>query len=255
MTTPAARPRAGFSGTALKRLACGSMLLDHIGASCLEAGILGPAGVSAAFLSLPAGLSPQLARVYWLDMALRLIGRIAFPIYCFLLVEGFLHTHDVRRYAVRLGLFALLSEVPFDAAFFCTPFTPDYQNVFFTLFLGLVCLMLLRRCEGAGWLGALGRLSAILACGGAAWLLRTDYDFFGVAFIALLYLLRDKPAVRTAAGCAALLWEVTAPLAFWPIHCYNGSRGACTRWEQYAFYAFYPVHLTVLALITNFLLR
>lgn len=255
VSLPARVPRPGLSGTALKRLACLSMLLDHIGASCLEAGILTPNGVALTlFAPPPAGTPAGLQSVYWCDAVLRLIGRLAFPIYCFLLVEGFTHTHSRARYALRLTAFALLSEVPFDAAFFRTLCTPYYQNVYFTLLLGLVCLMLLQRCEGDGFLRALARVGAVLLCGGAALLLHTDYDFFGVAFIALLYLLRGRPRLCTAAGCLALAWEVTAPLAFLPIRAYNGRRGRCPAWEQYAFYLFYPAHLTLLALITNFLL-
>lgn len=256
MSSAAASPSAGLSGTALKRIACVSMLLDHIGASCLESGLLAPAGIYGTWLSLPpAGLSAGLTAVYWADIVLRLAGRIAFPIYCFLLVEGFCHTHDVRRYAVRLAAFAFLSEIPFDAAFFGTAFTAQYQNVYFTLALGLFCLILLRRFAGEGLPHALLQLCAVLFCGSLAALLHTDYDFFGVAFIAMLYLLRAKPRLRTVLGCTALVWEYTAPLAFIPIHAYNGARGRCPKWEQYGFYAFYPVHLAVLALITNFLLR
>ena len=104
------RPGFSLSGTALKRIACLSMLLDHIGASLLENGLF----KQGAFW--PGDVQ--------LDGVLRLAGRLAFPIFCFLAVEGFLHTHDVKKYVRRLLLFGLLSEVPFDLAFFRTPFAP-----------------------------------------------------------------------------------------------------------------------------------
>lgn len=126
--------RRGLSGTALKYIACTTMLIDHIGASCLEAGILRPA-LDAGALSTDALASDPL---YLLDGVLRFTGRLAFPIFCFLLVEGFVHTHDVRRYVRRLLLFGLISEVPFDLAFFRTPFDPSQQNVYWTLAFGVL---------------------------------------------------------------------------------------------------------------------
>lgn len=240
MESAVSRPAVRFSGTALKSIACVSMLIDHIGASCLEVGVLS------------SGANVWASRA---DVVLRLIGRLAFPLYCFLLVEGFVHTHSVRRYALRLLLFALVSEVPFDWAFFAKPFYAGYQNVYFTLLAGLACLWLLRRFEAPGWQNRLAQAAALAGCGAAAWLARTDYDWFGVALIAVLYLLRGDPHRRTVAGCLLCAWEVTAPLAFLPIARYSGERGHCAKWEKYAFYAFYPVHLTLLALLTNLVLR
>ena len=123
MTKTAKVPvRCGLSGTALKYIACITMLIDHIGASCIEAGILLPALAAGAASCGGIPVSTLLAA----DRVLRYTGRLAFPIFCFLAVEGFLHTHDVKKYVRRLLLFGLLSEVPFDLAFFRTPFAPQH---------------------------------------------------------------------------------------------------------------------------------
>ena len=103
--------KVGWNSFWLKMIAITTMLIDHVGAVLL----------------------PQYP-------ILRIIGRIAFPIFCFLLVEGFMHTHDVIRYMTRIGLFALISEIPFDLLFYGRILDGTHQNVFFTLFIGLVML-------------------------------------------------------------------------------------------------------------------
>ena len=148
-------PRCSFSGTALKTIACITMLVDHIGASCIEAGILTP-GLDSGTLSRDTLSAYPL---YRLDMVLRFTGRLAFPIFCFLLVEGFVHTHNVKGYLGRLVLFGLLSEVPFDLAFFRTPFDFSAQNVYWTLALGVLAMAGLKHFEkpdgSASWKGLL----------------------------------------------------------------------------------------------------
>ena len=111
--------RKGISAATLKWIALITMTIDHFAAS---------------------GLFSQLAygMVGWrladqLYMLLRIIGRLAFPIYCFLLAEGFRHTRSRERYALRLGLFALISEIPFDLAACHVVWDWNDQNVFFTL--------------------------------------------------------------------------------------------------------------------------
>lgn len=113
------------------------------------------------------------------DRVIRKIGRPAFPVFCFFIVEGFCHTRNVKNYAVRLGIFALISEVPFDLAIFGTPFHWGHQNVFFTLFLGLLLIWYLRDVSTStewslGW-----RTGSLLRGGSAAcglWSVRRGTD-------------------------------------------------------------------------------
>ena len=178
------KTRAGLSGSALKWIAVLVMAVDHLGAGLLEAYVLNAWGDSP----LGGRFLEQWDEILAVDQVLRYIGRPAFPIFCFLLVQGFLHTHDVKRYAVRLGIFALISEVPFDLALHIQPFYPQKQNVFFTLLIGLLVIWFLKTHKNTLPFRAVG----LLAGAALAELLHTDYGAFGVALIVLLYLLRDK---------------------------------------------------------------
>ena len=183
--------RPALSGTALKRLALCSMLLDHLGASCLEAGVFSRPG-------------PIYEPLLTLDVCLRWAGRLAFPLYCFLLVEGFLHTHSLRQYAGRMLAFALVSELPFDLAFFHTLVYRGHQNVYWTLFFGLCALGCLRHC---GERSAPGIFSA-LALAVLAELLRTDYGAIGVLLIVVLYITRASRPLQCLFGAVAVCYEL-----------------------------------------------
>jgi hypothetical protein len=139
----------GITGSTLKIIAIVTMFIDHVGASLFEVytsrflGPLGPEYCEAVITSkapwLWADWMGNIVTVTNIDMMLRAIGRIAFPIFCFLLVEGFLHTRNVIKYLIRLLIFAFISDVPFDLAFF-TEIGFGHQNVFFTLLLGVAAL-------------------------------------------------------------------------------------------------------------------
>ena len=140
----------GIPGSTLKIIAIITMFIDHIGAVVLE-GKLSDLGMAQA-MQTQEGLQEFMAQygvLYLMDMIMRLIGRMGFPIFCFLLIEGFIHTRSRLKYGRNLLLFALISEVPFDLAItrgmgdvpkIGGVLYPYYQNVFFTLFLGLLCM-------------------------------------------------------------------------------------------------------------------
>ena len=248
-------------GSTLKIIAMVCMLIDHTAAVLFDRilisrGLLDAVNASdggASFLS-----TGNTAVIYYADMIMRAIGRISFPIFCFLLIEGFMHTHDVKKYALNLGIFALVSEIPFDLAFAGKPFYLDYQNVFFTLFIGLVMMIFLQKIDSkaqkdagawqrANWKVSVGKLLVIVAACAVATLLKTDYSAMGILTIVLMYNMRKNKMYCIGIGCAVLallsLNEITCFLAMIPVHFYNGKRGLNLK---YPFYAFYPVHLLVL---------
>lgn len=223
-----------LSGSSLKIIAIILMLIDHIGAVILYHGFL-----ARQLLILPDTTAYNIYIVYQI---LRFIGRASFPIFCFLLVQGFVHTSNKRGYAVRLFLFALISEIPFDIAIHGSWWTFDSQNVFFTLLIGFFVLWLTEMWKG-------NALLQIIIAGlgmGLAYLMKTDYSYWGIILIVVLYYFRNRPVIQTISGSIFLAWEAPAILAFIPINMYNGKRGISLK---YFFYVFYPAHLLLLTLI------
>lgn len=239
------------TGFMLKWIAVVTMVLDHISAVFLWDWLLEAAhgttvpGWRGEALGWAGAHLTLLWQVQWL---LRLIGRLAFPIFCFLLVEGFCHTRNVKHYALRLGVFALLSEIPFDLAFSHGLLALEKNNVFFTLLIGLGALYLLDALEKRD--STLVGLLAVCGAALAAELLHTDYGAAGVMCIVVLYFLRQQPLTGYALAVVVLtvgtgVWTELAALAMLPVLAgYHGARG---RQQKYFFYAFYPIHLLVLA--------
>ncbi|MDE6313177.1 MAG: conjugal transfer protein TraX [Lachnospiraceae bacterium] len=222
----------GFTANALKIIAIVTMLIDHIGAALVWQ-MVGQQGDT----------------FYIIYRGMRLIGRIAFPIYCFFIVEGFRHTRSVKKYMARLAVFAIISEIPFDYAFM-GGLTLSYQNVFFTLTLGLACIWGFQELEvrmKAGLAQTVLKIVVMLVMAEAAELLHTDYGDFGVIIIAVLYLFQKKRGIQCIVGALGFAWEVTAPLSFVLLYFYNGEKGK--QVNKYLFYGFYPVHLAVIGAV------
>jgi len=228
-----------FNETQMKLAAAISMLIDHAG------------------LNLFRGTD-----VY---IAMRAVGRMAFPIFAFFLVESYFHTRSWKKYALRLGLSALVSEIPFDLMKFSWPVDWRAQNVLFTLFLGLLTLKALdmtklffARCRNILWNADI-QLLEIAVFSMLAYMARTDYDAAGIILIVLFYQFRNTRMEQclTGLGWIALMsgkWYYIPGLipAFLMIYYYDGSRGRCRK--GYVFYLIYPLHMLVLAGIHRMLL-
>lgn len=184
------------------------------------------------------------AVLYPQEPLFRAVGRLAFPIFCFLLVEGFFHTRDVYRYMGRLFLFAILSEVPYDLALTGTIWDISGQNVFFTLTAGVFLMHLMERSREIPV-----KVIDILLVMWAVEIFRTDYAFRGILLIVIYYICRDKKWQKLCAGAAwNLLYgpgkiQCCGVAATVPIALYNGERGNGNR---NFFYLFYPLHLLFL---------
>ena len=242
--------QGGLSGTALKYIAMATMLADHIGAVLLERIVYYRGNLEQVAMLMTSQWGDTL---YWLWRMLRTVGRIAFPIYCFLLVEGFLHTRDWRRYWLRMAAFALISEIPFRLAVWNT-WAGGSSNVYVELAIGLLVLRGLKQSEGLTQPRRAAGMAAVIGGGClAAVFLKADYDMDGILIISLFYLLREKRIVQVmSGGILSLLesWNMcygAGILSAVPLYLYNGKKGQAP-WK-YTFYWFYPLHLMVLFFI------
>jgi hypothetical protein len=226
-----------ISGAGLKRIAMCCMFLDHFAAVLLKPAVLLKASEACSIS-------------YWMLCG---IGRIAFPIYCFLLIEGFLKTRNTQNYMLRLGLCGLGSEIPYDLAFSCRIIDWNSQNVLFTLFLGLMALVLIKRLND-GREGTVRRSGTVMTVVGVVLLavlaefIRCDYGAVGVFLIVSMYLFHRQETWRDIVSGMLLVvlspFETVAAAAIPLIHLYNGERG---KQSKYGMYLFYPGHLLLLS--------
>lgn len=225
--------RVVFSRNHIKLIALFTMVADHVGC-----------------LFVPAGKYP----VFYL--LLRGIGRISFPLICFLLVQGMFYTHSRRNYLLRLVWFALLSEIPFDLAFGGRWMDGSSQNVFFTLAIGLAVVWLLQTAEACPDLRLRLLVSVLAVVGGMglAAVLRADYSIWGILFILAFYVGRNQfqmlfwLLVWICAAQGILEMAGLAALVF--IRYYSPDlAGGRTRLPGLFFYFFYPVHLLLLCFL------
>ena len=212
-------------------------------------------------------IDPVGAVLFPMNMIFRYIGRISFPLFVFLLVEGSIHTSKIRKYELRMFLFALISEIPFDLAFSNEIVDIHSQNVFWTLTIGLVMLDLIQ--NGASYVkGHKGKMLqevwiegqpipmvwqfvVVAVCACVAQALQTDYGAGGILLIYFIWMLHENVIAQAVAFIIiSLLFfgsvELPGVIAFLPIFLYNGQKGPSAK---YVFYAFYPVHLFILHLI------
>ena len=211
----------GLNTFTLKMIAIISMLIDHIG------------------------------HIFFPEMMIfRIIGRISFPIFAYVLAEGIYYTKDITKYMLRLGIFALLSEIPYDLAIMGSVLEFSHQNVFFTLFFGVALFWLYKKIQHDGWkLAALAVMlfTVLFLC---QWL-NTDYCNIGILLIFAFYMYRDKKVGKLVLAGVLFLGltgglQLYALLALPLIALHNGEQGPN---RKTFFYLFYPAHLLILYLV------
>ncbi|MEG1140441.1 MAG: TraX family protein [Lachnospiraceae bacterium] len=240
-----------LSGSSIKIIAIISMVIDHFGFLVLKNGIMLNAPYSAFS-------DAQFKNLSTLVEACHIIGRIAFPLFCFLLVEGFLHTHNMKKYVFQLAIFAIISEPIYDIANSGKLFSVTQQNVLFTLLLGVVTLILIKKCkENIPSTIVITAISCLLS-----YILKLDGWYYGILLMVVIYIFHDKNMIKYILAALIMFlcgldFSIKAVLDPYLIagvvslaiaSFYNGERGIKLK---YFFYAFYPLHLLFLYILAR----
>lgn len=211
------RSKFSLSAAQLRLLALAFMLVDHLGRTLFPA-----------------------------QIGMVCLGRLAFPIFAFQAAEGYRHTHDFRRYCLRLAIFALISEIPFDLMVSGSVFDFGHQNVMLTLLLGLLCC---RAWDSQNWplLVFWFLVGTFTHC---------DYSSRGLLTVLMFHQFRDAKWIQllflsliNGLSYGLLSLQTFAVLAFIPISLYCGEKGQGGKWLQYGSYVFYPLHMLILGLL------
>ena len=206
---------------------------------------------------------------------LNCIGRIAFPIFAFMIVEGYFHTRSVKKYALRLLIFALLSEIPINLMIGGRVFYPIHQNVLWTFLIALGMIHWNEKAAATEKTGVqiLAALATVVLGCLLGLVTMVDYYHAGVATVLVFYFFR-KPVWWCRLAQLILLWWINsemiggigyeisvlgrnvflarqcfALLALIPIWLYRGERGYHSKWFRYLCYGFYPVHMLILGVV------
>ena len=224
-----------FNGAQLKYLAFMSMLIDHVNNALITPILEGE------------GFLLHLSNIF------SILGRIAFPIFVFFIVEGFLKTSNRKKYLITLLIFGVISEVPFDMFTSRTYFEPYWNNMMFTLALCIITIWaidsLKEKIDKKIFWYAVSIIIVVIFCF-LAMKLNLDYDYHAIIIAYLFYIFYDKPILGAGLGYLSIIKELYSFIGFAVTVTYNGERGRQYKWLNYFFY---PVHILILGVLRFYL--
>lgn len=220
-----------LSAAQLKYLAFISMFIDHV-----NNGLITPLLDGRGSLLVVSNI-------------FSILGRIAFPIFIFFIVEGYFKTKNRLKYLIRLLIFGIISEVPFDMFTSKVYYNPNWNNMIFTLALCLVTVWLIDYLKGKITNKIIWYLLSFVIVIGMSFLamaLSLDYDYHAIVLAYIFYIFYDRLILGAVLGYLSIIKEVYSFLGFGLVTLYNGKEGNQYKWLNYAFY---PAHLLVLGLL------
>ena len=221
-----------LSGAQLKYIAFLSMLIDHTNKALI-------------YPILNEGILQHISNLF------DIIGRIAFPLFAFFVVEGFFKTRNRKKYLTNLLIFAVISEVPFDMFLTSTFFNMRANNVLFTLALSLITIWIIDILKDKlenkpPILWYLVSVVVIIISCFISMQFGLDYEHHSIIIVYLFYIFYNKPVVGCALAYLSIITEVWSILGFGLVLTYNGERG---KQNKIINYWFYPVHLLILGIL------
>lgn len=220
-----------LNGAQLKYIAFLSMLIDHVNNSLITPFLDGK------------GFLLHISNLF------SILGRIAFPLFIFFVVEGFFKTRDRKKYFLTLLIFGFIAEVPFDIFTSKTIYQPNWNNIMFTLALSLLTIWIIDSIKKKFKNKVLWYIVSIIIVGVFGFIamaLSLDYDYHAIVIAYIYYIFYDKPLLGAGLGYLSVLKELYSFLGFGMTLTYNGERGKQYKWLNYLFY---PVHMLILGLI------
>lgn len=243
--------RRGIGQDFIEIMALIAMFLDHFASTYVEQCRLGEYNLSDGMLA--AFANPYAKGWMIAYLVLKIIGRIAFPIYAYNIAMGAKRTRNLRKYFIRVILLAVISEVPYDLAFFGKTLFWDNQNVLFSFSICLLTIevnkFLMKKISGAG-----GKLTAGLLCCLAmalAYFLNVDYGIFGVLFVFIIYYFPEKTIKYLVASGLLVFYSIGELFGLSAVPLIMFCNGKRKRKLKIFFYLFYPIHLIVLFLLVR----
>ena len=237
------KTRIKLSADTLKIFAIICMFIDHIAYSIIDSYLV------KCFDKITPEQYTSLHELY---TVLRGIGRLAFPIFAFFLVEGFFKTRSVVKYALRLLIMAVISEIPFDLGIYHQIIYTGHQNIMLTLLIGLLCMWLCSYLIKQPFLAPLLVFLCLCVTASAiaiAQYTNADYGWKGIVLICAIYFARMLGGKGLLAGAAAAsTFEKYAPASFLLLYFYDPEKKPRLK---LLFYIFYPAHLLVIYAIAR----
>ncbi len=207
------------------------------------------------------------------------VGRIAFPIFAFMIVEGYSYTSNLKKYVLRLLIFAVISEIPFNLMFGGGFIYPFHQNVMWTFLLGMAAIHINEKARQKGrlWLRIVTGAATCLVGYFVGFITFVDYFGAGVLTVLAFYFFRGSSWRCRLGQVAAIVYinfelisgrvypislfglefdfpeQGFAVLALIPIWLYKGRQGFHSKWFKYLCYSFYPAHMLILYIIGSLL--